>query len=66
MAFPVRIAEGLYVLGNRHFMTYGIPYFLGSYPRARVVAFPHAVEILNRKGWGMRDKGAPGVGTESR
>jgi len=54
------------VLGNRHFMTYGIPYFLGSYPRARVVAFPHAVEILNRKGWGMRDKGAPGVGTESR
>jgi len=97
LEFPVRIAEGLYALGNPHFMTYlvageecalvelgvsatapavarqvadlgvepdrirylvvphahydhlgGIPYFLGSYPRARVVASPHAAEILSR------------------
>ena len=40
MAFPVRIAEGLYVLGNRHFMTYGIPYFLGSYPGPGSWPFP--------------------------
>lgn len=97
MEFPLQIAEGVHVLGNKHFMSYliageecalvelgvsatapavarqladlgidparirylvvphahydhlgGIPYFLGSYPRARVVASAHAAAILSR------------------